>query len=504
MKTKSKKLLTLLIALCMTLALVPIAVFATDPTIIGNVYFGFETPNYNAGDSPRELASIQESNANYRIYDEYLEEVERVSGHLERTGRSWHSNPVEMSRVASDKQITTMEGGKSYLYYIVFEPESSQYEFDADTTELWLDGNSLGKPQSGLVQMVDSGIRIRYMYHKEVYVSQKIITEAAIENVKFNYQVGEAPQKMASVSNLLDLQKYEVAYECWQEMENGNPVAYWYSDESKYPTSAERITQFEAGKTYMYFIELKAKGGYTFADNCAVTITDTFDDTITVPAANVHKTTEGLFIRAVKEIQPVELQEIPIVEINNVTVTFKDGDTPVFTGTVAENDQYYFRTEWWETEDGFGVDATEFGNQRYINAGKLITAFESGKTYQYGLYFSASPGYTFTDNTKLRINGKLYDYKHTDENWNQDSPEYQQSFWVLTGLTMTPTAGGQAPDSGTETQPTDPTKPAEKKAVDTTSPKTGDDSNLALWIALLFVSGGAVTATTVYSRKKKI
>ena len=35
------------------------------------------------------------------------------------------------------------------------------------------------------------------------------------------------------------------------------------------------------------------------------------------------------------------------------------------------------------------------------------------------------------------------------------------------------------------------------------SPQTGDNSNLALWIALLFISGGAVMATTVYGRKKK-
>ena len=37
----------------------------------------------------------------------------------------------------------------------------------------------------------------------------------------------------------------------------------------------------------------------------------------------------------------------------------------------------------------------------------------------------------------------------------------------------------------------------------TTSPQTGDNSNFALWIALLFISGGAVTVTTVYGRKKK-
>ena len=37
----------------------------------------------------------------------------------------------------------------------------------------------------------------------------------------------------------------------------------------------------------------------------------------------------------------------------------------------------------------------------------------------------------------------------------------------------------------------------------TDSPKTGDNSNLALWFALLFVSSGAAIGTTVVSRKKK-
>ena len=35
------------------------------------------------------------------------------------------------------------------------------------------------------------------------------------------------------------------------------------------------------------------------------------------------------------------------------------------------------------------------------------------------------------------------------------------------------------------------------------SPQTGDTSNLALWIALLFVSGGAAIGTTAVRRKKK-
>ena len=47
-------------------------------------------------------------------------------------------------------------------------------------------------------------------------------------------------------------------------------------------------------------------------------------------------------------------------------------------------------------------------------------------------------------------------------------------------------------------------KPASTKpGTSDKSPQTGDTSNFALWIALLFISGGAAIGTTVVSRKKK-
>mgnify|MGYP000187568646 FL=1 len=47
-------------------------------------------------------------------------------------------------------------------------------------------------------------------------------------------------------------------------------------------------------------------------------------------------------------------------------------------------------------------------------------------------------------------------------------------------------------------------KPASTKpGTSDKSPQTGDTSNLTLWIALLLASAGAVTATTLYARKKK-
>lgn len=38
---------------------------------------------------------------------------------------------------------------------------------------------------------------------------------------------------------------------------------------------------------------------------------------------------------------------------------------------------------------------------------------------------------------------------------------------------------------------------------DPKSPQTGDNSNLMLWVALLFISCGAAIGTTVVSKKKK-
>lgn len=407
------------------------------------------------------------------------------------------------------------------------------------------------------------------------------INNAYIENVKFDYRPGDAPQATAQVSDT-SLDQYEIAYECWEEMENGEPVAFWYSDESKYTPSMKKITQFEEGKTYMYSIELREKNGYTFADNCSVTI----NGNPISATANVVKTVDGLFAMNVATIRPEPIKEISVVEINNATLTFKDGDKPVFTGTVPENDQYAFRCEWWSLDENTGIVSTEpeWGGDIYTNK---ITAFETGKTYHYGVYVTA---YTadISPDAKLKINGREVEYTRIgDENDTQ-------SFWVETDLSMMPTAAGASDykmiegangtwtqnsngtlvfrangdfskftgvkvdgtlidaknytavsgstvitlkadylktlSAGThkitvvytdgecsvnfevkkaaseQTKPTegdktDTTKPAGGK--DTTSPQTGDNSNLALWFAVLFVSGTGVLGTTVYSKRKK-
>lgn len=62
-----------------------------------------------------------------------------------------------------------------------------------------------------------------------------------------------------------------------------------------------------------------------------------------------------------------------------------------------------------------------------------------------------------------------------------------------------PSKPGETPSE----PPTDTDKPSGDQTGDTTSPVTGDDSNIALWIAVMLAAGAALTGTAVYSRKRK-
>nr|AAK27311.1 IgA protease [Thomasclavelia ramosa] len=66
----------------------------------------------------------------------------------------------------------------------------------------------------------------------------------------------------------------------------------------------------------------------------------------------------------------------------------------------------------------------------------------------------------------------------------------------------------EIPATGTSTAPTDTTKPNDTTKPGNTngsekSPQTGDNSNIFLWFALLFVSAAGVTGITAYNKKKK-
>ena len=272
------------------------------------------------------------------------------------------------------------------------------------------------------------------------------IGDVEIESVTFNYNPGDTPKATAiTMDGWYGL--YNIEYEYWEEMETNEkgesvPVKYWYSDKSKNDSvpADKRITTFEEGKTYMYSISLKAEDENTFATGKKVKVNGTYVDN-----KNVTNSGTKLFVAAIKTIKPetITYQHISEVEINNATISFKVGDKPVFSGTTPKNVPYIYQSEYWSTDGGKKYYyAADFWNVN--NPDDLFTKFESGKSYTYGIYFKAAEGYCFTTDTKLKINGKYYDYDTTDYDpmLQYNEGEYA-TMWVDTSLIITPTSSEQ-------------------------------------------------------------
>lgn len=375
------------------------------------------------------------------------------------------------------------------------------------------------------------------------------ITAATIQDVNFNYQPGDAPRATAAVA-AADQGKYRIADEYWQELnENDEPVAIWHSDDGIYST-LPTITAFESGKKYVYSILLLPERGYDFGREVAATVNG--NAVTAVPGTDGY-----LSLPNVKTMIPTESDNpaaIDLIEINDVTVSFKNGDKPVFTGSVSENAAYAFRCEWWSLDSDTGILSTEpeWGGDIYKNK---ITAFEAGKAYHYGVYVTAYTADISPDAT-LKINGQEVNYTRIGDDGDT------QSFWVETELTMIPMADSHTHSYGTAWKYDDtnhwhecqcgdkadtaahsfrwvidkeatatekgskheectvcgykkaaveipatgsgsgsasqPTKPGS-----TGSPQTGDSSSLIGWLAALLVSGSAAAWITLTGKKAK-
>ena len=573
-KNKPKKLLTVLLTLYLALSIVPITAYAGVTDVIGDNTTKPYSHFYHTKVETTAQVTIKDADGNVIETTEVTKSGDFVEGNV-------NSDAVQAEIKRIDDEIIAQFSSRGN---ITIENRNSTFMFDhfESGNIIAPDGDILVGDQDALEKAASGSVNRNIVVHEyQVYQTtydlivqtidggsqdEATINNVCIENVKFAYRSGDAPQATAEVYNA-DADKYEIAYECWQEMENGEPVAFWYSDESKYTPSLKKITQFEEGKTYMYSIELREKNGYTFADNCSVTI----NGNPISATANAVKTVDGLFVMNVETIRPEATKKISVIEINNATLTFKDGDKPVFTGTVPENDQYAFRCEWWSLDENTGIVSTEpeWGGDIYKNK---ITAFEAGKTYHYGVYVTA---YTadISPDAKLKINGR--EVKYTRIGDESDT----QSFWVETDLTMTPAADGHTHKYGTEwkydetnhwhececgnkaditahtfkqiidkeatatekgskhdectvcgykkaavdipvtdfrnssdDQPNKPTNTASSesssadqtnKPINTASPKTGNTDNMILWIVLLVIGGGAFITATAVDRKKK-
>ena len=343
------------------------------------------------------------------------------------------------------------------------------------------------------------------------------ITFAATEinkvefSMKDYYNAGDRPEATAhGYGETKDY--YEVDYEYWMERETNK---WWKSNKSE-----NELTTFEDGKTYSYGIYLKAKEGYTFADNKEVYVNGEKVKSV----VSLDDTKTRMMLLAMKEITPTVYQEkyIDEVEINNATISFKAGDKPIFTGKVSDDAPYTLRDESWVT-DGSNKEHHSGSMWNDNNPDKLFNTFESGKTYTYGIYFISYDykGYFFTRDTKLKINGKYYNYRESEWESQPDVDKFS-TMWITTNLTMTPTENSQ----GTPTTPSESEKPSqepatpsepekssqepststqetENKTEQTNNPKTGDTSNIFVWYSLFAASALAMLGIIVYNKKKK-
>lgn len=349
---------------------------------------------------------------------------------------------------------------------------------------------------------------LRYAINSEITLvasENEAIHNLDVNDVKTDYAPGEAPRATATIPTV-DADKYEIAYECWEEMDGSDPaeltpVAFWYSDPAKYPTGARRIDHFEEGKFYMYSVELRLKGDNTVADDCMMYVNGHW--------AHHIKTVNGVFAPTADNMlceQPIdEWRAIDVIEINGATTTFKAGDKPVFTANVPAGSDSILQCEFWTGSDGSEVNSVEFWDQHITNH---IDAFKPGVTYRYGLYFKPARGFYFTPNTKLMVNGVECGYQTSEVSEIDPESGWIYTLWLSTNLTFTPEATPApdpqpTPDPNPTPQPeTKPeakpeAKPSAKPATTTTVSKTVEKATPAKKSAAVLAATGDTTAMTV-------
>ena len=349
---------------------------------------------------------------------------------------------------------------------------------------------------------------LRYVINSEITLvasENEALHNLDVNDVKTDYAPGEAPRATATIP-AADADKYEIAYECWEEMEldmesgESVPVAFWYSDPAKYTPGMKKIDHFEEGKFYMYSVELRLKGDNTVADDCNMNVNGHW--------AHHVKTVNGVFAPNADNMlceQPIdEWRAIDVIEINGATTIFKAGDKPVFTaGTPAGSDSI-LQCEFWTGSDGSEVNSREFWDQNITNH---IDAFKPGVTYRYGIYLKPARGFYFTLDTKLVINGQECGYQVADSVSDEDSG-WIYTLWLNTDLTFTPEATPTPdpqptpdpkpipqPEVKPETKPA--AKPAAKPTTTTTTTKTVEKATPAKKSdAVLVATGDTTTMTT--------
>ena len=255
------------------------------------------------------------------------------------------------------------------------------------------------------------------------------------------------------------------------------------------------------------------ENGKTYCEAQTVTIDEKYIDTVIVNETKVTLDENNSFV-----LSPADGEQ-------KIIVTDKAGNTAEMTVTV--NDGHTFG-EWASNGDGTHtrtctVDGCSAGAQteNCIDANKdhkcdicdyiISECADDNKDHKCdycGKKLTEHTGgkATCTEKAVCEVCGKAYgefdannhsDLKHIDAKAATKDAEGNIEYWYCEGC------GKYFSDKdGTKEIKKADTVTAKLKD-DSKLPQTGDISNLALWLALLFVSGGAAIGTTIVSRKKK-
>ena len=383
--------------------------------------------NYQPGDAPQATAQVTAADAEkYEIDYECWQQFEN-----NEPVAAWYSDNGSHGSLPT---ITEFESGKRYVYFLMLKPKDG-YSFNSETT-VTVNGESVKSSLSG-----------EYLYLPAVKTitptkQNSTFTAIDVENVKLDYQPGDAPRASAKKTGT-NQDKYDISYECWKKIEKDandsmHTVGYWYSDESCYSDGDVRFSTFEKGGRYKYSVKLQAKDGYTFDSNLTNTENVTLNGASLPFGSWVMVMDDGktCLITYGTELRPGQaVEKIDFI----ARIKFDAGDKPSFM-TSAVDPFIDLDHERWDANDGsgYGITSSDYWNERYN--GKLITEFEAGKSYTYGVYFKISDlgmgeGYRFDKNTKLYINGK--EITLTPDQISVD--DNGETIWFMNVLTMTPT-----------------------------------------------------------------
>lgn len=416
-KTKPKKLLTVLLTLYLALSIVPITAYAGVTDVTGGTTTNTYSHFYHTKVETTAQVTIKDADGNVIETTEVTKSGDFVEGNVSSDAVQAEIKRIddEINAQYSSRGSITIENRNGNMVFDHFESSNiitsgdNILVGDQDALENAASGSSVNKnlvvheyqvyqtTYDLIVQAIDGGSQ-----------DEATINNVCIENVKFAYRSGDAPQATAEVYND-DADKYEIDYECWQQFENNEPVAAWYSDNGSHG-SLPKITEFESGKKYVYFLMLKPKDGYSFNSETAVTVNG--------ESVKSSLSGEYLYVPAVKTITPTKQNTvITSAAVENVKLDYKDGEAPRTTATaaVADRDKYDILYECWgklEKTDEYTTKpvAYWYSDEDYCPSGYAdLTSFDKDGKYEYSVRLEAKDGYIFSDSISaddITLNGK--------------------------------------------------------------------------------------------------